>query len=97
MPVGVPTQFFLGFKSLDSSGCTASSNTDSAPILLSRVSPTAIDPVEGKPYPQVYPGVTIGSYFYGYALNKNGVCKADFNTLKSEMTTAAKGIVPASN
>jgi hypothetical protein len=92
-----PVQMLLGFKSLDSSGCTASSNTDTAPILLFRVPPTEKDAVTGQVISQSYPGVTIGNYFYGYALNKNGVCKADFDTLKSEMTTAVQGIVPASN
>jgi hypothetical protein len=93
-----PTDMLLGFKSLDSSGCAVA--THNAPILLFRASPTEIDPVSGKPVSQEGPGVTIGNYFYGYSLLKSGgTCNNEttFQTLDSAMTTAVKGIVPATN
>ena len=94
---GEPNQFSLGLKSLDSSGCAAANGA--APVLLFRTSPTKIDPVSNKPVSKEGPGVTIGNYFYGYSLTKSKTCDSPttFQHLDSAMTTAAKGIVPATN
>ena len=95
---GLPNNMFLGLKSLDSSGCAASSNaSNAAPVMLFRATTTEVDPVSGKLVSQETPGVTIGNYFYGYSLNKNQTCKNDatFQSLNTAMNTAVKGIVPA--
>lgn len=78
---------WLGLTSLDDKGCGVSlGNQDgaSAPIAaLVRVSPTEMEPVKGKPYSEVYPGVTIGNYFYGYVSGTNNKTCAPASTLQS--------------
>lgn len=91
---GRPAQMLVGLKSLDSHGCAVAN--DAAPVLLFRTSPSAVDPVSGDPVTKDYPGVTIGSYFYGYSLTQSTTCEnaATFQTLDAAFTVAVKGIVP---
>lgn len=96
---------WLGRKALNTGDCDASkANTTSSEITaigaLVRVAPTDIDPVQGKPYSQLYPGVTIGNYFYGYMSGIKGKTCASSSLLQttdSAFATAAKNIVPVSN
>lgn len=91
---GRPVQMLVGFKSLDSHGCAVAHNA--APVLLVRTSPSQVDPVSGEAVSQVYPGITIGSYFYGYALTKSATCEdvTTFRMLDAALKIAVKGIVP---
>jgi Tfp pilus assembly protein PilV len=96
---------WLGRTALNTGDCKASqANTTTSEITaigaLVRVAPTDIDPVQGKPYSQLYPGVTIGNYFYGYMSGIKGKTCASSSVLQSTdaaFATAAKNIVPVSN
>lgn len=95
---GLPNQMQLGLKSLDISGCIATNYGITAPVLLFRTSLTETDSVTGKVISQEYSGTTIGSYFYGYSLNKAKPCDnpTTIQNLDSAMTNSIKGIVSAS-
>ncbi len=82
---GLPNQMWIGFKSLDGNGCTATNN--SGPALIFRALPTDTDPVSGQLLTQKYPnGATIGSYYYGYedfTTSSSNSCKAPQTTLQT--------------
>ncbi len=97
---GLPNQLWIGFKSLDGNGCTATSN--SGPALIFRALPTNTDPVSGQLLTQKYPnGATVGSYYYGYedfTTSSSNTCKASqitLQTVHAALTNAVKGIVAA--
>ncbi|HUY76987.1 MAG TPA: hypothetical protein VMV29_09460 [Ktedonobacterales bacterium] len=91
---GRADQMLFGLKSLDSHGCAAAN--DAAPALLFRTSPSQVDPVSGDVVTKDYPGVTVGSYFYGYSLTRSTTCQAatTFQKLDAALKIAVKGIVP---
>jgi hypothetical protein len=99
---GQPNTMWLGLSSL-SGDCNASqanapgASTTSAVGALGRALPTDHDPVLQKPYTQLYPGVTIGQYYYFYISNTKGKTCAPTTTLQSvdsAFGTDAKHIVP---
>jgi len=101
---GKPNKVFLGLPSLDSTGCIAAgSNTgqNTAIAAIFKVLPTDTDVVSGKAFDQLYPGVTIGNYFYAYqSLNTSSTCKASQTSIQSAQSafaTAEKGIVAATS
>src|SRR5579871_6713273 len=65
-----PNTMWLGLASLNTAGCDASlanqgQSTQLGEIL--RVLPSDTDPIDGKPYSQLYPaGITLGKYYYAY-------------------------------
>jgi len=99
---GLPNTAWLGLTSLNCTGCNISTTgpTDTnKPIgSIFRVLPTDRDPVTGSLYTQQYPnGVTIGSYYYGYAPWENKSC-ASATTLQSidtAFSAAAKSTATA--
>jgi hypothetical protein len=98
---GLPNQMWIGLKSLDGNGCTATNN--SGPALIFRVLPTDTDPVSGQLLTQKYPnGATVGRYYYGYedfTTSGSNSCKAPQTTLQTvhaSLANATKGTVSAS-
>ncbi len=93
---------WLGLTSLDSTGCAAArGNTDgaSAPIAaLIRVLPTDHEPVSGKLYTDLYPGMTVGNYYYALldgTKSKTCTSATSLQSISSALTTAAKSTVSA--
>ena len=93
---------WLGLSSLDTSSCKASlGNTAgaNAPIgAIVRVTSTELEPVQGKPYSQLYPGATVGNYYYAYISGTKGKSCASTATLQSidsAFATASKNTVTA--
>jgi Tfp pilus assembly protein PilX len=100
---GQPNTMWLGLTSL-SGDCNASqANKPGASIItsigaLGRALPTDHEPVKGTLYTQLYPGITIGGYYYFYISGTNGKTCAPQSTLQSidsAFAAAAKGIVAA--
>lgn len=93
---------WIGLKSLDSAGCAAAlGNTQgaSAPVAaIIRVLPTDLEPVKGVPYTQLYPGVTIGGYYYAYlsgTKSKTCASQATLQSIDTAFAAAAKTAVSA--
>lgn len=65
-----------------------------------RVTPTEVEPVQGKPYSQPYPGVTVGNYYYAYISGTKGkvcVSTAALQSIDSAFSSSAKNMSIASN
>ncbi len=100
---GQPNTMWLGLTSLNIGDCNASlANKSGGPITgfgaLERVLPTDHEPVIGKLYTDLYPGVLIGKYYYAYISDtKYRTCtvQAILQPIDSAFATAAKGIVAA--
>jgi hypothetical protein len=100
---GLPSALSLGVTSLNSSCGVVSSSSqgfDNSLGALVRVPPTASDPTSGELYTQLDPGgVTIGSYYYGYAdaniIGKTCASSTTLNNISSAFKVAAGGIVEA--
>ncbi len=93
---------WLGVKSLDSTcpairaNDTSAGGANAAISALIRVSPTDVEPVQGKPYPQLYPGATVGNYYYAYinqASNSKCASTATLQSIDSGFSTAVKSTV----
>lgn len=101
---GLPNTAWLGLTSLNTNGCdistTGPSSTNKPIGSILRVLPTDQDPVTGSPYKQEYPnGVTIGSYYYGYAPWKNNTCTsaASLQSIDTGFANAAKSTAASTN
>jgi Tfp pilus assembly protein PilX len=96
---------WLGLASLNSGNCNASqANITTSEITaigaLGRALPTDHDPVKGTLYTQLYPGVTIGQYYYFYIGGiKDKTCapQTTLQSVDSAFATSTKGIVAATN
>jgi len=102
---GLPNTAWLGLKSLDgSTECNASLmgtiHTETTGVgAFGRAHPTDHEPVKGTLYTQLYPGVTIGNYYYFYISGIKGkTCapQATLQAIDSAFATAAKNMVPVS-
>ncbi len=65
-----------------------------------RAHPTDHEPVKGTLYTQLYPGITIGDYYYFYISGIKGkTCapQATLQSIDSAFATAAKGIIAATD
>jgi hypothetical protein len=101
---GQPNTMWLGLTSHNGGDCDATkANKPGATIIsdigvLGRALPTDHEPVLGTLYTQLYPGVTIGKYYYFYISGTKGkTCApaATLHSIDSAFSTAAKGIVTA--
>jgi hypothetical protein len=99
---GLPNTAWLGLTSLNSTDCNISTTGPSAKATplgdVVRVLPTDLEPIKGKPYSQLYPGVTIGKYFYGYVASATNTTCSSATTLQgidSAFTAAVKDTVSA--
>jgi len=101
---GQPNTMWLGLTSHNGDGCDAKkANNPGATIIpdigvLGRALPADREPVLGTLYTQLYPGVTIGKYYYFYISGTKGkTCApaATLHSIDSAFSTAAKGIVTA--
>ena len=99
-----PNTMWLGLTSLNTDGCDATkanasgASTISTVGALGRALPTDHDPVKGTLYTQLYPGVTIGKYYYFYMSETSGkacATQASLQSADSAFATAAKGTAPS--
>jgi len=93
---------WLGLKSLDSTCAASNANNagaggaDLALAALVRVAPSDLEPVQGKPYSQLYPGTVIGGYFIGYVSHPDATSCTSATKLRlinTVFSTAVKGII----
>lgn len=98
-PDGLPSGIIVGVKSLNANCGAVAADPKGYKNLIGevvRVPPTAIEPLQNKPYTQLYPnGVTIGSYYYGYMSAIQGKTCAAQSSLKSvdsAFVNAVKGM-----
>ncbi len=102
---GQPNTMWLGLSSLGGDCNASQANKPDKTIVpdigvLGRALPTDHEPVLGTPYTKLYPGVTIGQYYYFYISGTKGktcASPANLQAIDSAFATAAKGIVAAAN
>jgi hypothetical protein len=100
---GQPNTMWLGLTSLGGDCDASKANTPGTSKIseigaLGRALPTDHEPVLGTLYTQLYPGVTIGKYYYFYLSGTKGKTCAPAATLQSidsAFGTAAKNTVTA--
>ena len=102
---GQPNTMWLGLTSLGGDCNASQANKPGKTTIpdigvLGRALPTDHEPVLGTLYTKLYPGVTIGQYYYFYISGTKGktcASPANLQSIDSAFDTAAKGIVAAAN
>lgn len=102
---GQPNTMWLGLRSLDgdcdaTKANQAGATTISAIGSFDRALPTDTDPISGTLYTKLYPGKTIGNYYYFYMTNSKSKTCTSTNGLQSidaAFATAAQNTTTPTN